>query len=226
MNYSIIKDDQLLKDFINWLPELKDNEIYYICLFARNKYLEDRSKLTADKCQLKRFTSKKDFLFDKIKQLECEIGSYKQKGVSIPQEALALYITPNPRDLIKATKNSLINFANLITDNHTNYNPHQYVLSEIQKSCSRKVYFDFDFDGVEIDEIKNKLVNVINDNCLTYVKTRGGFHLLVELDKVEKQYKTTWYQTFISLPGMDIRGDNLLPVIGCTQGEFIPYFSK
>ncbi len=227
-NYEIIKDEELLKDFINnFLPELKTNETYYVCLFARNKYCVNRTDLLADKAQLKRFTADKDYLMDKIRQLECAVGSYKQKGNPIPPESLALYISPNPRDLMKATKNSVKSFVDLITgDSKKFFNPHAEVMSEIQTSYSKKVYLDFDFDDVTIEEIKPKLENIINQEALHFLKTRGGFHLLVELDKVEKIYKNSWYKVVSSLPGVDVRGDNLLPVPGCTQGGFIPHFVR
>jgi hypothetical protein len=57
MNYKIIKDEESLKGFIEWLPELGDDLSYYVSLLARNKYLEDKSILKTDKCSLKRFTA-------------------------------------------------------------------------------------------------------------------------------------------------------------------------
>lgn len=224
MNYQIVKDEVLLREFIDWLPDLKPHEIYYVSLFARNKYLPDKSVLKADKAQLKRFTSTKANLFDKIKQLECAFGAYKQKDLSIPQEALALYINPNPRDMVLATKNTLIKFAQLITQDYTGYNPHQEVLSELQKSCSRKVYFDLDFDTLEMDAVLTEVKKFLNFDCVKVLKTRGGFHLLVELAKLEKKYEKTWYKNITVLEGCDIKGDNLIPVIGCTQGGFVPHF--
>jgi hypothetical protein len=221
MNYKIIQDKEALLNFIEWLPDLKPGETYYCCLFARKKYCKE---LKSDKTQLKRFTSDKKFLFRKIKQLECEVGSYMQDEMIVPQESLALYITPNPRSFIKATKNSLIKFAKLITEEYNGYNPHQEIMSELQTSPSRKVYFDMDFDGVTYNELEEKIHAVINPDCLNVVQTRGGFHLLIETEKIYPQYKKNWYNLITQLEGCDVRGDNLLPVVGCCQGDFVPNF--
>ena len=225
MNYTIITDENKLKEFISWLPELKNGETYYYCLFGRNKY-DTTSTLKADKQQLKRGTSNKEFLFEKIKQLEINVGSYYQKHNPIPQEALALYITPNPRSYEKAAKESLKKFADLVTKPYNGYNPHQEVLSQIQVACSRKIYFDLDFDYTTIDEMKPLIEDKINKECLTYIQTRGGFHLLVEIEKIGKEYIKNWYNNLTILPNCDVRGDNLLPVVGCYQGGFTPKLIK
>ena len=229
MNYKIIQDEEVLKSFIDWLPVLQFGETYYCCLFARKKYAPEGSNLKSDKSQLKRFTATKDYLFSKIKQLECEIGSYMTDGVAIPQEALALYISPNPRSMDKAAKQSLKLFAELVTKPYTGYNPHSEVLSEIQKASGTKHYMDFDFDGVELQPVLNKVIgdDNINSNALTVVKTRGGFHLLVEMNAITAKYKNTWYKTLTSIEGCDVRGtDNLLPIPGTSQGGFVPYFVR
>lgn len=226
MNYKVIINEEKLLQFVDWLPELEKDETYYVCLFARSKYSTEENKVSTDKAQLKRFTSDKKYLVDKIRQLECAVGAYKQKGNAVPQEALALYINPNPRSLTKAAKNSLIRLAHLVTEEYNGYNPHQEVMSEIQKAHSRKIYFDLDFDHVEPAAVMDEINNKINKDCLHVLKTRGGFHLLVELSKIEKQFVKTWYQQLTSVAGCDVRGDNLMPVPGCTQGGFVPFFMK
>lgn len=232
MNYKIIQDEKIFRNFIEGLPDCKPNEQYYISLLARNKYLNDKTELPA-KVQLKRLTASKDYLYQKVKQLEVEVGAYQNKNKSIPQESLALYISVNPRDLIKATANSLKLFVDLITKEYNGYNPHSEILSQIQnkKASGKKHFTAFDFDGVESKDVLKEIDGKINFDALHILKTRGGFHLLVELAKVKPEFKT-WYQSISKIEGCDVKGsekddendDSLMPVPGCTQGGFIPHF--
>lgn len=224
MNYPIIADEQLLKDFIDWLPELLPSEKFYVTLMCRAKYLEDRSSIKGDKAALKRFVSKKDYLFDKIKQLEIELGSYKQQGSPVPREALALYITPNPRCAEKAAKNSLIKLAHVITQPYNGYCPNQLILSEYQKAESRKIYFDIDFDNVTIESVVSKLYGHINMEAVTCLQTRGGFHLLLDVHKIDHRYNKTWYNYITNLDGADVTKADLIPVVGTYQGMYVPKF--
>ena len=220
MNYKIITDKEKLLQFIEWLPELEANEKYYCSLFARKKYCKDQIK-SSDKTQLKRFLANKEQLYFKIKQLEVEVGAYQLKGLTAPQEALALYISPNPRSLKKAAYEGIIALTQSLKNNNQNFNPHAEMMSCIQKSIGRKIYLDFDVDTKDFDF--DALYRAINSSCLTILQTRGGFHILVKLSEVLPQYKNTFYRDIIKLE-VDQVGDQLLPVPGCTQGGFTPRF--
>ena len=135
--YKIIHDINILQEYIKWLPDLNESEMFYGCLFARKKYCSNIPWPGGDKTQLKRFTAKKENLINKIRQMECPIGSYEIKNQSIPQEALALYLHINPRNLWKATIKSIGQLAKVIECDGRNSNPHQEVLSEIQKSVGK-----------------------------------------------------------------------------------------
>ena len=228
MNYEIIKDPEELSRFIAWLPELEKHETYYVSLMVRKKYCEAKHGIKSDQISLKRFTTDKAKLFRKIKQLECEMGSYLQGDVPVPQQGLALYITPNPRDMEKATKNCLIKFANLITQPYFGYNPHQEVLSEIQKTVGNRVYVDFDFDntkGVLKSDfntyIKEQILEKVNSDCAYFLETRGGLHVLINTSKIEESFAKTWYKSIDFMKELDqVSSTNLIPIAGCTQGGF------
>jgi len=228
--YQIIVDEDKLKEFIEWLPDLEPHETYYCTLFARSKY----SKLVkaGDKAQLKNFTSSKPRLLNKIKQLETKVGTYLNKDrisgfdIPIPQEALAFYISVNPRDLIKATRESLIEFARLLTTDYNGYNPHKKVLSNIQQSRGRKIFSEFDYDNVPFEYVKEEAEKILNKDCLNYVITRGGVHTLIDLSKVNGKENKYWYSQMTQISGYDKTSTDLVPVPGCYQGSFCPILIK
>lgn len=231
MNYQIIKDIGALQRFIKWLPDLTETEKFYCCLFARSKYLKDENgvnrlpHIKTDKAQLKRFVSDKERLFQKIKQLEIEKGWYFQKQHVIPQEALALYITVNPRDMYKASINTLVKLATSVRDQNVLMNPHQEALSEIQRTKSRTVYIDFDIDEDREEHLKvhiEEMRGYINFDAVTFLKTRGGIHALVDPLKVAQEYKSSFYKNMSRF--VDQAGDIMIPVPGCVQGDFVPHF--
>ncbi len=235
MNYTIITDEAALIKFINWLPILQNHETYYLCLFARSKYVREQGvvHIKADKQQLKRFCSKKENMIEKILQLECEIGSYTQKGMPMPQEALGLYITMNPRNMWKASFNLMGDLASSLSkgpESFMNFNPYQEALSAIQKCKSRSCFVTFDVDKIYESEqafrfaFANHTYGKINHEAVMCIQTRGGFHVLIMPDFIEERYRKTWYSTIASFPDIDQSGDLMSPVPGTYQGGFTPRF--
>lgn len=237
MNYKIIADATALHHFIDWLPTLASHETFYVCLLARSKYCTGLTHVRSDKAQLKRFTANKENLITKLRQLECEAGSYFVKDVAAPQESLAVYITPNPRSLQIAAVKGLKKFADLVTKPYNGYNPHQEIMSEIQKAKSRTVFVDFDFDVQPEFTAKDfypEIGEVCNNEAIHILKTRGGYHVLVETSKIYPPFKDTWYNKMIDLQRLfsdditnaDREGEieNMIPIPGCYQGGFMPIF--
>lgn len=227
MNYKIIIDEQTLKEFIEWLPELQSGEKYYYCLFARSKYAEGVAHIRSDKAQLKRGSSDKERLFDKIRQLEVPIGAYKQRGVEIPQECLAVYITPNPRDMEKASINTMVKLAHCIKNKNISVNPHAEAMSEIQKAKSRTCFIDFDIDESDenkLMDIHQKIRQFINKEAITWLKTRGGLHCLIRPELINTQFKKSFYQHIAKIEQVDQCGDQMIPIPGTFQGGFMPHF--
>lgn len=240
MNYKIIANEFDLVSFIDKvLPDLQEDEKFYVCLLARKKYAPDIIK--QDRAKLKRFVSSKKDLFNKIKQLEIEVGQYLLDGVAIPQEALALYIMPNPR-CVKKTCAYVA--QKLVEDGFKGkfMNPISLSLNAYQnKECnSRNIYKDFDFDFVDLKQTLQKVKEVINMDAVTVIKTRGGFHILVKISAVQPEFKNKWYLGITQIEGCDLNSqghkknqekskeiiDTLIPLVGTYQGGFIPYIYK
>ncbi len=224
--YSLVSDVDKLNEFIDWLPDLEDGEVYFLTLFARKKWFS--MPIKGDKAQLKRFYSDKQYLLRKIRQLEVKFGAYKFDDYEVPNEALGVYISVNPRSYKKAmfevSKELMVaSFENKVV------NPVDISLTAIQRNSSKRRFAIYDFDGVTPEKIINEIKHreIINLDALSIVKTRGGFHLFVNYSKMDHKYKNP-FAKFRDLEGVDINasGDCLTPLVGCFQGGFSPYLIK
>lgn len=220
MNYSILQDETKFNEFLAFLPELEENEVFYLSLFGRHKYCSTLPNMRDN--QLVRFTSSKEDLREKIVRCECPIGGYKRDGFDVPQEAIAMYIALNPRNIVKANKTLMIELAKRIADGNTSFNPLSLARTSIHNATGRKVFADFDYDFIEPAEHLPAIKAVLPDNAFRIMKTRGGFHLLVSLANAPKG---DWFKKLAALKGCDVKGSNaMIPVPGCVQGGFIPHF--
>lgn len=219
---TIINDLNQLENFINWLPPLRETECYYASLLARKKY---HPSATSDKTQCVRFTaSSKPSLLAKIKQLELANTSYVNKnGDSVHNDALALYMYVNPRDLVKASADLCKTLVDGLVRQQFS-NPAYQALSAIQKSKGDSSCVVFDYDNVSVDEVKSYVKSKFTETyAFTFIKTRGGVHLVVDPALIEHDMKRSWHKYLLDLPGFDTSGDLMVPVPGCTQGGFTPY---
>jgi hypothetical protein len=218
--YKLIMDENALREYIEWLPDCLEHEQYYMTLFSRKKYCPEMKWIKSDKGQLARKTSKKEFIYDKIAQFECKVGAFKMDGMPVPQQALAVYISTSPRDLWRATLRSIGKLATVLECGGKNSNPHQEVMSEIQKSVGTRKYIPFDIDDKNLN-IQN-IVDIVDGYC-DIVETRGGFHVFVHKDKVPKiTNQKTWYQAIAK--DSDVKGEMMSPPCGVYQGGWVPKF--
>lgn len=221
--YQIILDEEALKGFINWLPELMPHEKYYLVLMCRKKYSPDAPWIKSDKTQMKRFLSDKSRMLDKIRQLECPIGAFSYDGKAIPQESLALYITPNPRDMWKAVPRSIKALATVIECAGRTSNPHQEVMSEIHRTCGTKVFIDFDIDSKDKETIKTA-INLVDGKC-ELLETRGGYHIMIKTKDAKAGFsEKLWYKKLTALADVSADPNSMIALPGTWQGGFTPRF--
>ena len=239
MNYSIIKNREELEQFIEWLPDGK----FYVSLYARKKYNTPTSGtpgLKADKSQLERFVSDKKHLINKIEKLEVNKGLYTtDNGLVINEESLAMYITPNERNMHKAALKLSAEITSKSADGFIIDNPQALALNMIQKYGVEK-YYDVDIDltteGLKADrnaiynDLNEKVSDFVNMSAISVIQTHGGFHYLVNKNEVLPEFRKKWFMGFKNLKTelfeTTMNGDNQVPVPGCTQGGKYPIMLK
>lgn len=215
--YEIIRDVHELHRFIEWLPELKKRETYYLTLFARSKY-DPTGMIKSDKSQLKTLTTDKSRMVHKIRQLEIEVGAY---GFEFPvhPDSVALYIGTTPRDMEKASRRLAAVLAEKLYREYDGFNPAKVAMTCIQEELSKKRFTVFDIDGAGLDQLPEMLAGKINIDACDAIQTRGGVHLIVHFDRVASEYRNKWH---IGLSGLSDQISSLSPVPGCVQGGFVP----
>ena len=224
MNYQVIVDDVEFQKFVEWLPPLEKEECHYAALLARDKYSRDLGigTFNSDKHQCSRFVTNTERLLLKLKQCETEVGNYSVKGIEIPQQALAAYMTINPRSQTKAAKWLLKRLADVVADGEQNVNVYQESLTAIHKSVGRKLFIDVDFDNVALEQTVVEMSRYVNADAVKILETRGGFHAIIRLDKIHDKYVKSWYKNITTMNGADIAGDTLIPIPGTYQGGWVP----
>jgi hypothetical protein len=229
----IIKNKTIVNTFIDTvLPELFSDECVMLSLFARKKYLPKNSPVCVNGItQLHReFVYRKKDILKTIHKFELASNIYTDKqGHYIPEDCMTLYVTPNPRSNNRAAINTLHKLIDLMATGEE-FKLLSCVRTELHKASSRKVYLDFDIDIKPPDNLLSVLEHIKNflgDSGIVTVLTKGGAHVLLELDNICPAIKTTFYKNIQqfskSLFGeIEIRNDALLPFPGCRQGDFIP----
>ena len=217
--YKIIADENILNEFVDWLSDTNDSNQYYITLFARKKYDRENPALLGDKLMLKRITSQKKDIIQKLKQMECRIGAYTgNMNLPVPNHALAVYISISPRDLRKAAFKSIKSFAEKLEKNES-FNPRSEVLNNIQTSRGENKLTLFDVDD-KSEETLEKIFEIFRDKNVSIIETRGGYHVIVDPSKSNNTWDKLWYRKISELS--DVTGDSITPICGCYQGGFIP----
>lgn len=226
--YQIILDEDILRRFIEdyCYPTKEDALTYYISLFARKKYLKEHPALTHDKTCLKRAVSVRERLVSKIKQMEVPVGSYTGKNeLPIPQESLALYMTPTPRDL----KKSAFGLMKTLLENLEKgeyVNPYRLSLDAIQVTSHTETAAQvFDIDSYN-QSVLDFILRTVQDRC-NVILTKGGYHVIVHratIKKYSKDWSKTWYKDIAN--NADVTGDALSPIPGTYQAGFCPLHLK
>lgn len=194
---TLIKDFEQFKRFVDVLAEPEKDEVYFISLSARNKYLSADERLVYGLGRTEMFSrtivrSKSDFEFA-MQKLALKLEYKKTKlGLPIPEKALVVYVNIHPSSMVLAYHLFKSEMDNIETEvlrafmngKQPNYeafkNADRHFMNAIQKSAGIKQYVDIDVDSKDFDLVQ-ELTNDLNGYAIRYyvIKTHGGFHVLI-----------------------------------------------
>jgi len=245
-SYNLIGDPQTLADFIDDLPDLEEDELFFMSLFVRKKYMPEREPFEGEaisipsSIQLWRGGVKKEHILKTVYSLEQRLPYFTDKeDMRFPPESFCLYIHPNPRNNHKASALMASSIVSKLANNQKLGNIQSEAKTFLQKTKSRSVFSHFDYDDVEesfihysdtskdfdIEEVPEE-AGVVIHNCSLMAspyKTRSGIHLLIRNDEAKRLVKAgvldkLWYKKLSEIEECDEHGDFMMPMVGCYQG--------
>lgn len=242
----MIIDKEQFDAFVEWLPELEHDEVYFLSLSARNKYLtgEEREFYGLGRTEMfSRFTA-----FDKegieyvMKKLQASLNYRTTKiGKQIPSKALVTYMNVNPCSTINAYNEFKGQMDNIIAEmlfsrirgkNGPSFEPWQRLernlMNCIQRSKARRLVVDIDIDTKDPDILSAMQVFFDSkDIGFRTVETQGGFHVLIDKSTLNKTNIYAKIQELDRLCEKEvcINKNGMVPVPGTLQaGKLVRFF--
>jgi len=202
---NLIQNKRQFENFINnILPPLLDNEVYFVSLSARSKYLTEYERKFYGLGNTTMFArtlvrSKNDWP-KAMRSLEGDLQTRLTKnGFLFPQKALVVYVNINPSDSVTA----VLNFERQMTvevsqmvkaqmrGKEANFlsfkRADRMLLDSFQTATGERTYLDIDMDTKD-----EKYLNAMRDELLGHgvehyiIETHGGYHFLVKRATLNK----------------------------------------
>jgi len=217
MSKHLIVEKELLDKFINFLPDLVEDEVYFISLSARNKYLNEEERIKYHLGRTEMFSrqvvrSKKQFELVLNKLTGILTTRTTNSGLLFPEKALVVYANLNPSSMVRAFtafQSKMIKEIGeaLIASQRNkegNYSgirlADRKLMNCIQKYKSYKAIIDIDCDCADkgfLDEVEADLraaiaakVNRFDGEFppeIMVVNTQGGRHILIKKENFPKK---------------------------------------
>jgi len=197
----LIKNREMYDTFVKFLPELERDEVYFLSVSARNKYLTEDEREAYSLGRTEMFS--RHIAYDRegieyaIRKMQAELEVKTTRGGHpIPEKALVVYFNIHPSSMIKAYtlfKDQMnAHYDEIVKSLMMGSNPHYHpflgmrtkLMNHIQKSYSRKEWVDIDIDAPDEETALQYSASIANPLFMhsinnVRIKTQGGIHLLV-----------------------------------------------
>lgn len=247
MNF--IYSEEELNYFVNLLPTLERDEVWFISLSCRNKHLIDEERKFYSLNRPEMFA--REFIYetslDKFKlvleMLETSLLYRRTKSNQLfPEKAMIVYFNLNPSSGIKAffefqkemnkEMELLVNGLEKNNNNEIFYNRFKRCMSilksKFQTSTSRKIFVDVDFDIKKSPigfEIIQGFISFCDSNNMKYfvIETKGGYHVCIKKETIHCNIQKVINELHskVSKDGEVVFNKNeMIPLPGTIQAEF------
>ncbi|MDR3058001.1 MAG: hypothetical protein LBU84_07665 [Prevotella sp.] len=196
--YKIIADQDKVNEFIDWLPRLEENEMFYTSLFARSKYHDSVSAI---------------YITPNPRNMEKAAIATAHKLIDLVSSPYSGY---NPHQICLNEIQKMKSKTRFVIFDF-----------DIDKDIyDPALNIGYDNKLEEINRLIESIEKIIPEKCMSYIETRGGLHVLVKVDEKPDTYNKMWYNDFKIIKGLDQSGDQMIPIVGTYQGGFVPRFIK
>lgn len=201
---SLVKDVEQFEYFVNEvLPPLKEGEVYFLSLSARNKYLneEEREHYKLGRTEMMgRTLCYGDWEYAMKKMASTLTYKTTKSGLPFPEKALVVYININPSNVPLAAMKFSASVNKIAEEMVRSYmvgsgNPNlksldkaeRMLMNEVQKTTGTRHYFDIDVDSKEKQDAE-VLTVVLEAYDVKYhqVNTVGGAHILINRESLKQ----------------------------------------
>ena len=196
--YNLIHDTNQIKMFVNLLEDPTSDESYVLSLSARKKYLtkeeQELYKMKGKEMFLRQICNMKDEYLKQVRRYCCMEGSSTTRaGEDLPSHSLIIFANINP----SSYKHAFVKFQTKMLEYLVEGNDQKIKSltttfnTEIQRTRSRKIWIDvdFDIDKNNIGSLQAVIIKLKSQGVEYHViETKGGFHLMMRRETVKFNY--------------------------------------
>ena len=221
-------DRKLTEQMMHFLPELGRDEVFLLVGGARKKYAPEISK--SHEVVIRKIIRENDPIkfADTVEKMHNFVINSRDSGTGekFPEHAVALYINPIPRSMIKAydqfQKKISSHYYQLVNGHDKDLqNSKQikrmdvHLYSAIQNQPSKIIFNNCDIDVLD-RKVFDDLIYRLNKYIQFATVTRGGWHIVYRPPGNKEVYEQKLKEKYPKI--VEWRKDTLTPIWGTLQG--------
>ena len=231
------KPNELLK-FVNLLPDLKTDEVWFVSLSARKKYISEElaKQINLNRAEMfNRHIIRSVEKFPHIIERLSGDGYYTKDGLVYPDKSLVTYFNVNPTSMIRAYSKFTQKVTELLAElslkegpiaEHTTRQIRKLdvlFMNQVQQCRATKNFIDIDVDTKDAKVLATLLDELKMMDCKHHVVvTHGGYHVLLDRKTIGFNY----HEIVAKCDGMTdkeviVNPNEMIPLPGTMQGDHL-----